>query len=329
MGSCHIERNGKAVHVWLSNLQLEELYQYDFDPARYPDYSLPVPFGVSSRGPIIKDIADTHWFIAGETRYGKSNLIHCIIYSLLLASTKNRQKVYVCIIDLKMIEFPEFDEWAWRVIDIKGAKLMLDKILKEIERRQKLFAVARVRKIQDYIYKGYELPFIILATDELHKLQDTACQEAMKWILAVGAGFGVIVIAATQRPSSTIFEKVKFGDLKANFDGKVSFKTSTTSDSQIILDNPAASYLPSKIKGRAIFQWDLEVELQTYYFPLHPKEEPQLNKLLSELGQPRFVVRSDHSDVKPQRGILPGPKNTRASGGTLLLDDGSNQYFGF
>lgn len=329
MGSCHIERNGKAIHVWLSNLQLEQMYKYDFDPTQHSDLYLPVPFGISSRGPVIKDIADTHWFFAGETRYGKSNLIHCLIYSLLLSSAKNKQKVFVCIIDLKMIEFPEFDEWAWRVINIKGAKIMLSRIMQEIERRQMLFAKARVRKIQDYIYKGHELPFIILVIDELHKLQDTACQEMMKTVLAVGAGFGVIVIAATQRPSSTIFEKVKFGDLKANFDGKVSFKASTSSDSQIILDNPSASYLPSNIKGRAIFQWDVEVELQTFYFPLHPKEEPQLNRLLSELGQPKFVARSEKSNVSPKRGILPGPKDNCATGSLPLLNDGPDSHFGF
>ncbi|KLU66790.1 DNA translocase FtsK [Desulfosporosinus acididurans] len=329
MGSCLIEREGKAIKVWLSNLQLKTMYHYQFDPNEYQDHYLPVPFGISSRGPIIKDIADTHWFFAGETRYGKSNLIHCIVYSLLLASSKNKQKSYICIVDLKRIEFPEFDEWAWRVTDIKGAVFMLLKITEEIKRREGLFAKARVRKIQDYIYKGYELPFIVLVIDELHRLQDTASQEMLKTILAVGAGFGVIVIGSTQRPSSTIFEKVKFGDLKANFDGKVSFRASTSTDSQIILDNPSASYLPN-IKGRAIFQWDCEVEMQTFYFPLSPKEEPQLNKLLAELGQPRFVVkRSEPSDVKPQKGLLPGPKNTRAPGGPLLLDDRSNSYFGF
>jgi len=330
MGSCLIEREGRAIKVWLSNLQLEKLYHYKFDPTQHQDAYLPVPFGISSRGPIIRDIADTHWFFAGETRYGKSNLIHCIVYSLLLASTKNKQKSYICIVDLKKIEFPEFDEWAWRVKDIKGAKLMLSKITDEISRREDLFAKARVRKIQDYIYKGHELPFIILVIDELHRLQDTSCQEMLKSILAVGAGFGVIVIGSTQRPSSTIFEKVKFGDLKANFDGKVSFRASTSADSQIILDNPSASYLPASIKGRAIFQWDCEVEMQTFYFPLSPEEEPQLNKLLSALGQPRFVVRSDQdNDVSPQRGILPGPKDNRVAGRSLLLNDGPIPYFDF
>lgn len=329
MGSCLIEREGKAIKVWLSNLQLKTMYPYQFDPAEHQDKYLPVPFGISSRGPIIKDIADTHWFFAGETRYGKSNLIHCIVYSLLLASSKNRQKSYICIIDLKRIEFPEFDEWAWRVTDIKGAAFMLTKITEEIKRRENLFAKARVRKIQDYIYKGYELPFIVLVIDELHRLQDTASQEMLKTILAVGAGFGIIVIGSTQRPSSTIFDKVKFGDLKANFDGKVSFRASTSTDSQIILDNPSASYLPN-IKGRAIFQWDCEVEMQTFYFPLSPKEEPQLNILLGELGQPRFVVRrSENQNVTPQRGVLPGPKNHLATGPAALLDDTTNSYFGF
>lgn len=330
MGSCLIEREGRAIKVWLSNLQLKTLYPYKFDPTQHQDAYLPVPFGISSRGPIIKDIADTHWFFAGETRYGKSNLIHCIVYSLLLASTKNKQKSYICIVDLKRIEFPEFDEWAWRVTDLIGAKMMLERITAEINRREGLFAKARVRKIQDYIYRGHELPFIILVIDELHRLQDTACQEMLKSILAVGAGFGVIVIGSTQRPSSTIFEKVKFGDLKANFDGKVSFRASTSTDSQIILNNPSAAYLPASIKGRAIFQWDCEVEMQTFYFPLHPKEEPQLNKLLSALGKPRFIVRSDSdNDITPQRGILPGPKNNRLAGRTLLLNDGSTSDFDF
>ena len=329
MGSCLIEREGRAIKVWLSNLQLKNLYHYKFDPTQHQDAYLPVPFGISSRGPIIRDIADTHWFLAGETRYGKSNLIHCIVYSLLLASTRSRQKSYICIIDLKRIEFPEFDEWAWRVKDIKSAKLMLYKITEEITRRENLFAKARVRKIQDYIYKGHDLPFIILVIDELHRLQDTSCQEMLKNILAVGAGFGVIVIGSTQRPSSTIFEKVKFGDLKANFDGKVSFRASTSTDSQIILDNPSASYLPN-IKGRAVFQWDCEVEMQTFYFPLSPKEEPQLNKLLTELGQPRFIVRRDQDDnVSPKKGVLPGPKNHRVTGSSPLLNDGPDPHFDF
>ncbi len=324
-GSCHIEKRGKAIHVWLSSLQLEVKYKYKYDPVKYVDKEnyLPVPFGISSRGPIVKDITDTHWFLAGETRYGKSNLIHCMIYSLLLINATTTSEVFVCIIDLKEIEFPEFDEWVWRETSLAGTYVMLEAILQLIQQRNKIFARARVRKIQDYLYKGNQMPFVVVVIDELHKLKDKECLEMLQTILAVGAGYGILVIASTQRPSSTIFEKVKFGDLKANFDGKVSFRASTKADSMIILDNPVASYLPN-IKGRAIFQWDLEVEVQTLYFPLHPKEEKQLQELLSQLDPPRFIVRSEPCDIKRQKGILPRSVNTLPPGAAYLLGHRTN-----
>jgi S-DNA-T family DNA segregation ATPase FtsK/SpoIIIE len=317
-GSCHIEKHGKAVFVWLSNLDLGKFYLYDFNPAPFKEMLVPAHFGISSRGPIIRDIVDTHILIGGETRWGKSVLMHCLAYGFLLANTVRIQKILPCFIDFKRMEFKEFDPWAWRVTDQEGAKFMLYKTLEEIDRRAVLFSKAGVRKIQDYLYRGFQLPYIIIMLDEMHKLKNEEAQEMLQTILATGAGFGILVIAASQRPSSTIFKGVKFGDLKANFDCKISFRTATEIDSRIILDNDAAAYLPP-VKGRAIFQWDIQTETQTLYFPLHPKEDKQLQTFLSRLGQQRFSRRSDVRD-KQRIGILPGSKNCFLGGRENVFD---------
>lgn len=115
------------------------------------------------------------------------------------------------------------------------------------------------------------MPYIVLIIDEWADLPEDA-QDNLWRLLRMGRFVGVHVIAATQRPSSKVFEK--FGDLKAMFLGRICFVVADVINSRMILDSDEAAHLPA-IKGRAIYKCGLEkLEVQTLL--LEPDEAMKL-----------------------------------------------------
>lgn len=122
-------------------------------------------------------------------------------------------------------------------------------------------------KTQDY---PSELPFIVLFVDELAELQDEQCQTQLNRILRLGRAAGFCVVCATQRPSSTIFQK--FGDSKAMFAATMCFHVRDEINSRMVLDNPRAALIANN-PGRAIYQWEQELEVQTMFLSVKKAKE--------------------------------------------------------
>ena len=257
-GAVQIEKRGKAVFLQLMTSEIQREYPYIWDPAPYSLMSLPVPFGYSALGLIVRDLADgPNWISAGHPGSGKSNLLHVIAVSLLLS-----RPIYLVIIDLKKLEFNYLKNHALMVDDIAGARLALAAIIRQYEKRIDMLLKSGANKAQDY---PGEMPFIVLIIDELAELQDEQCQELLNRIVRLGRAAGICVVAATQRPSSTMFKK--FGDSKAMFSGTVCFHVRDEVNSRMLLDNDRAAEIPN-IPGRGILQFDQELEIQAMYLPL-------------------------------------------------------------
>ena len=260
-GAVQIEKQGRAIMLRVLTEELKSSYPYVWDPAPYEKMCLPIPFGYSAAGLIVRDLADApNLLIAGHPGAGKSNALHVLAVSLLQS-----RPAYLCIIDRKRLEYGYLKDKALVVTSDSEALQLLTVLNKQLDKRLDMLSRAGVVKVQDYENYEQEMPFIILIIDELAELDDEECQDQLNRVVRLGRAAGICVVAATQRPSSTMFKR--WGDSKAMFAATLCFHVRDEVNSRMVLDNEAASIIPN-IPGRAIYQWDTQLEVQAMYLPI-------------------------------------------------------------
>lgn len=197
-----------------------------------------------------------HLLIAGSTGSGKSVAINTILASILM---KDRpEEVKLVLIDPKMVELSVYNGVPHLLIpvvtDAKLAANALRKVVKEMERRYKLFAAGGVRNMTEYNQKVAEnnedktkpvmtpLPYILVVVDELSDLMMVGGHDVEGAIVRLGQmarAAGIHMILATQRPSVDVIT----GLIKANVPSRISFAVSSGVDSRTILDQTGAEKL--------------------------------------------------------------------------------------
>lgn len=293
-GSVHIEKHGTTVTMEVLTEELKKSYAFDlFDYLKHRNMYLPLPIGVSAKGLIVRDLAEyPHFFTGGETNFGKSNFLHVIANSILLY----RPETFVVIVDPKSTEFAYLADYALVIDEMVNVREVFRKLNEEMDRRKKILKAANCVKVQKYLEKGGEMPFIVLIIDELAELQDKEAIEYLWRLLRMGRFIGIHIIAATQRPSSKLFEN--FGDIKAMFLGRLAFVCADDINSRMILDNDLAAHLEA-IKGRAIYKCGLEtLEMQTLF--LDPEDAAKRLK-----QTPVRELRKVEIFKQPQKGLPP------------------------
>lgn len=201
--------NGQ-LHMDVQTLSLPAKVDYVWNSADYSEMALPVPVGMSHKGPEVPDLADSpHMLVAGTTGFGKSNLLHVLIISLLPIAR-------IGIIDLKRLEFSYLKDRCYLTRNEHDALQLLLWMNKELDRRLDLLEAAGVVKIQDY--EG-DLPYIVLVVDELAELKDESCHQLLDRLLRLARAVGISVVCATQRPSTKIID----GDSKMNFAARICY----------------------------------------------------------------------------------------------------------
>lgn len=243
-----IERDSAGyVLINVYEKDLQDYYPYEI-PEPPEDMSLPVPIGYSAKGLEWFDLTDApHMLVAGESGFGKSNFLHGLIRSLLPYAR-------VCVLDMKQLEYAYLGEHILLAeTEPEGLKL-LKQIEGEMERRKAILKKAGCVKIQEYQGK---MPFIVLIIDEFAELRDKRILAIIDRLVRLARAVGISIVAATQRPDY----KVLPGQLKANIPAALCFRVKNGVNSDIVLDNTRAAYLP-RIRGRAIWQFDREIEVQ-------------------------------------------------------------------
>ncbi|AHI11581.1 DNA translocase FtsK [Lactobacillus helveticus] len=197
-----------------------------------------------------------HLLIAGSTGSGKSVAINTILASILMKSRP--EDVKLVLIDPKMVELSVYNGVPHLLIpvvtDAKLASNALRKVVKEMERRYKLFAVGGVRNMGEYNQKVAEnnqdkskpamkpLPYILVVVDELSDLMMVGGHDVEGAIVRLGQmarAAGIHMILATQRPSVDVIT----GLIKANVPSRISFAVSSGVDSRTILDQTGSEKL--------------------------------------------------------------------------------------
>ena len=214
-------------------------------------YNLAIPFGVDIENKVVwGDLSKfPHMLVAGTTGSGKSIFIQGILMSLVM---RNRpEDVKLMLVDPKRVEFSKYRDiphLLCRIIkEAKEARIALQKLCDEMDRRYSLFENAGVSEIREFNSdycepNGLEkLPFIILVVDEFADLveQEKDVSSSVMRLSAKARACGIHLIICTQRPDV----KVINGTIKNNLSTRVALHLKTATDSITILNQAGAEEL--------------------------------------------------------------------------------------
>jgi S-DNA-T family DNA segregation ATPase FtsK/SpoIIIE len=200
--------------------------------------------------PVVADLASMpHLLIAGTTGSGKSVCINCVINSILFQASPDEVKFL--LIDPKRVELKIYNDLPHIITpvitDPKQATQALKWMVREVERRFKLFAQCQARDIESYNARTEEekVPYIIVIIDELADLMLVApvdCEHTITRLAQLARAVGIHIVLATQRPSVDVLT----GVIKANFPVRIAFQVASRVDSRIVLDMSGAEKLLGK-----------------------------------------------------------------------------------
>lgn len=249
---------------------------------KHHDLAGEIPFtvGVGREGLITADLASfPHLLVAGQTGAGKSNFLHQMIASI----RHNAPDAVLYIIDLKRVEFSYLKKTVNVKYNLPGALDTLEILTMEMERRmafldQAGFVGAKEWRAAHPDDANDELPYHVLIVDEFSQLCPVLAKEKVEReaktyahkllvdLICLARSLGIHVVIATQRPDKDILP----GQLKANIPATICFKVRNETNSRICLDTGRAATLPapSELPGRAVWQHDMEREVQTLYLPM-------------------------------------------------------------
>jgi DNA segregation ATPase FtsK/SpoIIIE, S-DNA-T family len=208
-----------------------------------------------------------HLLIAGSTGSGKSATIHAIITSILGRATPDELRML--LIDPRLAELSVYEgiphQFAPATAGTKTAPDALGRVVDEMERRYDALATAGFRHMKNFnetaprghlpaqgrlLLVDQPYPFLLVVIDEVAGLVGESgrrVEAALTSIARRGRIVGVHLILATDQPS--VLGSMPL--VRANLPSRLAFRTSSTADSRLILDEPGAETLAGR--GDALY----------------------------------------------------------------------------
>lgn len=259
-GSVTFAADGNRLIIDVCRVKLNETYDYTPVACSGP---LEVCIGYSRRGQYNLDIeAAPHILIAGATGAGKSVLLRSIITSLIT----QKRGIELNLVDFQRVELSIFTKCS-AVKDFCSSPeqfaMLLSRMRQESDARLTAFDRADCVNISEYNARHKEkLPYIVNIVDEFASLSEPEYKsilQELKIRVAQDRKCGVHYIVCSQRPSVDIIS----GSIKANIPLRICLKTSSETDSRVVLDSTGAELLRGR--GHALVRTDGLEEVQCMY----------------------------------------------------------------
>lgn len=203
----------------------------------------------------IADLAEMpHLLVAGATGQGKSVGLNVMLMSLLHKKTPEELKLV--LIDPKKVELSAYTAIARPYItqmigmppvitEAAHALTMLDALCRLMDKRYTMLNEVGARNIREYNDMcGKTMQYYVIVIDEYgdlimdrqfgRNIEYYICRLAQK-----ARAVGMHLVISTQRPSATIVT----GNIKANFPTRIAFRTTTGTDSRVVIDQVGAEKL--------------------------------------------------------------------------------------
>lgn len=229
-------------------IRLESLYS-EYTCPSIREMALPFILGESDDGnKLIVDFAkNPHTLIAGGTGSGKSVLLHCLIANIAYLNEMRARNIELYLVDPKQVEFNRYESDTFSnfvcdvISDYERVVGLLENLESIMESRYAFMAKGGFRSLEDCPGLFSHIVVIIDEVGDL-MLQDKKSSRFEKSLIRLAQkarAAGIHLIMATQRPSVDVIT----GLIKANFPARIACKTSSRTDSQVILDAPGAETL--------------------------------------------------------------------------------------
>ena len=229
----------------------------------YMDTKMQLPLAIGKRTDGTGFMADLatmpHLLVAGATGMGKSVGLNVIISSLLNKLTP--EKLKLVLIDPKQVEFSVYESIARPYLahleghspictDVDDAQSTLEAVIRLMEERYTLLDSMGVRNIQEFNslmesegMNDEKMPYYVVIIDEYGDLilqsEGRDMEKAICRIAQKARAVGIHMIISTQRPDT----KIVTGSIKANFPTRIAFRTTTGTDSRVVLNRIGAERL--------------------------------------------------------------------------------------
>ena len=196
--------NASVAHV---SIFMRDAFSVAVPPWPGPGTSLwePVPLGIDEDGnPVSISLPERNLLLGGEPGAGKSAAL-----SLFIASAALDRAVHLTLLDGKQVELAPWSGSADHFVgpDMEGAIDVLKDLCAEMDRRYSVLLDSGLRKIE----REGEFGLQVVAIDELafylrggKRDERAELTETLRDLISRGRAAGVVVIAATQKPSNDI-----------------------------------------------------------------------------------------------------------------------------
>ncbi|MGA8261943.1 MAG: DNA translocase FtsK [Arenicellales bacterium] len=223
------------------------------DPALadYPGrVAFPIGLGVDGKV-LVADLADPktcHALVAGTSGSGKSEFLRSMAASLI--ERNGSDSLRLTLIDPKVLTFGDLKDLPHLtgpiISNVDDAVACLEQAVEDMDRRYEKLGHEGFANLGERIEAGHgDLPFHVIIFDEFADLilagkkQKSEFENLVARLASKGRAAGIHLVLATQRPDRTIVT----GPIKANLPLKICLRVTSSTNSQIILDEPGGEAL--------------------------------------------------------------------------------------
>ncbi|MDE0805763.1 MAG: FtsK/SpoIIIE domain-containing protein, partial [Acidimicrobiales bacterium] len=231
--------------------------QWSVDRRGEGGYAIESVVGTGADGPLVLDMVSDgpHGLIGGTSGAGKSELVSSLVAGLV--AYQSPRDLSLLFIDFKggssSEVFKDLPHVSGRVTDLDESLALRARVSlrAELRRRVALFSEHAAKDMADMrrLHPEHAPPSLVIVIDEFA----TLVKQLPEFVAEVidiaqrGRSYGVHLILATQRPSSSVDDNIL-----ANTNLRISLRMLDRAESMSVLNAPDAAEIPVPLKGRCI-----------------------------------------------------------------------------